>query len=480
MRLSIFAKLFVSILLVCIASLSVMTLMINSSFKTGLQGYLNDKEIAQAETLVENVKAYYSDKFGWRRLEHAPHIWASLIGNLGEIPPPPGKPRERLNPPRVEQLSGAQTAFVPFGVRVNLLDTNGQSVAGMPENTKELGDSKTLTKLEVMIDNKVVGYVSIVQSNELSGELAESFFEQQTHYVFVIVSITILLSFIIAFFMVRHFLNPLKALSEGAQSIAEGELDFHIEAKGTDELADLIRTFNGVVASLKSQKEIREQWLSDISHELRTPIAVLRSELEAMQDGIRKPEPRYIDSLHNQVLTLGKLVDDLHQLSLTDSGMNIDLTSKVELVAIVDSVAYQCESRLAEKNISLVTSFDELAPIDIKGDAKYLSQLFTNLLENTYRYTDAGGSASIAITEKENQVQITFEDSTPGVPEESLGHLFERLYRVDKSRSRLSGGSGLGLAICENIVHAHGGTVSAGHSELGGLKIIITLPKDAS
>ncbi|WP_375748554.1 ATP-binding protein [Vibrio sp. HN007] len=454
--------------------------MINSNFRVGLQGYLNDKEVVRAETLVENVKAYYTDKFGWRRLERAPHLWAGLIGNLGELPPPPGRPGAIRIPSQKDKLSAAETALIPFGLRVNLLDSDSRSVIGRPENLQLPEKSHKLTKLDIIVDNKTVGYVSIVQSNELSGDLAESFFEQQTRNVFVIASITIFLSFLIAFFMVRHFLNPLKALSDGAQSIAEGELDFHIETKGTDELADLIRTFNGVVSSLKMQKVMREQWLSDISHELRTPIAVLRSELEAMQDGIRKPEPRYIDSLHNQVLTLGKLVDDLHQLSLTDSGMSIDVSTEIDLDDLLESVASQCSSRLEQKQISLKLDKDNYHTVIINGDSKYLNQLFTNLLENTYRYTDEGGHAAISLTEQNDRVQVVFEDSTPGVPDESLPHLFERLYRVDKSRSRASGGSGLGLAICENIVHAHNGVVHAEHSTLGGLRVVIELPKAAN
>ncbi|MFC1235281.1 ATP-binding protein [Vibrio sp. F74] len=484
MRLSIFTKLFVSILLVCVVMLGTMTWFINSSFQDGLQSYLNNKEVEKIELIANKLKGYYSPIFGWQRLVSAPYLWGDILDQFGEAPPPqasqgngpPGRRQDR--PPRhTNPDTTKDTVLVPLGVRTNLLDMNNQSILGIPENLSYDSETVKQVKVEVIVDDQVVGWVSILQSKSISESLAESFFQQQSKNTFSVIALTILFSFIIAFYLVRHFLKPLKALQAGAIAIEQGDLDFQLQSKGNDELAQLTLAFNQLVQALKKQKSDREQWLSDISHELRTPIAVLQSEIEAIQDGIRKPEPQYIDSLHQQVMILGKLVNDLYELSLSDSGVNFELSDINDISAIVADVVSQNELRLKQKHMmTKLSSSLDIVP-KIQGDRKALRQLFLNLMENSIRYTDQPGTISISILQEKESIKVIFQDSYPNVPEDSLPRLFDRLYRVDKSRSRASGGSGIGLSICKNIVEAHDGTITASHSELGGLKMEIQLPK---
>lgn len=472
MRISIFTKLFVSILMVCVTMLFVLTYFINSSFQRGLQDFTNNNEIALAQELANNLKQYYSPSEQWRRLEREPHLIASSIG--GPSRPHPRDRHPSPPPLREPEAPGLQ----PIWQRLNILDQDGRAIIGPPENLHHLEDGQHQALVEITLDDQVIGYISIVQMDEISGPLAESFFKQQTTHVSTIASITVLLSFLISLFLVRRFLKPLRALSKGAKSIENGDLDFYIKKSGNDELSDLIGIFNGVVETLRKQKTLREQWLSDISHELRTPITVLRSELEALQDGIRSPEPKYIDSLHQQIITLGQLVEDLHQLSLYDIGFNLNVKNNVDIHKLIDSVIVQNSIRLEQKNITLTKHYDHSAPLFTSCDERLLTQLFVNLLENSARYTGDNGYVSIDVTDISDSIIINVEDSDPGVPDASLPRLFERLYRVDKSRSRSSGGSGLGLSICKNIVEAHQGHITADHSELGGLRIIIALPKE--
>ncbi|MEZ9256375.1 ATP-binding protein [Vibrio splendidus] len=452
--------------------LFVLTYFINSSFQRGLQDFTNNNEIALAQELANNLKQYYSPSEKWRRLEREPHLIASSIG--GPSRPHPRDRHPSPPPLREPEAPGLQ----PIWQRLNILDQDGRAIIGPPENLHHLEDGQHQALVEITLDDQVIGYISIVQMDEISGPLAESFFKQQTTHVSTIASITVLLSFLISLFLVRRFLKPLRALSKGAKSIENGDLDFYIKKSGNDELSDLIGIFNGVVETLRKQKTLREQWLSDISHELRTPITVLRSELEALQDGIRSPEPKYIDSLHQQIITLGQLVEDLHQLSLYDIGFNLNVKNNVDIHKLIDSVIVQNSIRLEQKNITLTKHYDHSAPLFTSCDERLLTQLFVNLLENSARYTSDNGHVSIDATDISDSIIINVEDSDPGVPDASLPRLFERLYRVDKSRSRSSGGSGLGLSICKNIVEAHQGHITADHSELGGLRIIIALPKE--
>ncbi|PTP56331.1 ATP-binding protein [Vibrio splendidus] len=452
--------------------LFVLTYFINSSFQRGLQDFTNNNEIALAQELANNLKQYYSPSEKWRRLEREPHLIASSIGG-------PSRPHARDRHPSPPPLREPEAPDLqPIWQRLNILDQNGRAIIGPPENLHHLEDGQHQALVEITRDDQVIGYISIVQMDEISGPLAESFFKQQTTHVSTIASITVLLSFLISLFLVRRFLKPLRALSKGAKSIENGDLDFYIKKSGNDELSDLIGIFNGVVETLRKQKTLREQWLSDISHELRTPITVLRSELEALQDGIRSPEPKYIDSLHQQIITLGQLVEDLHQLSLYDIGFNLNVKNNVDIHKLIDSVIVQNSIRLEQKNITLTKHYDHSAPLFTSCDERLLTQLFVNLLENSARYTGDNGYVSIDVTDISDSIIINVEDSDPGVPDASLPRLFERLYRVDKSRSRSSGGSGLGLSICKNIVEAHQGHITADHSELGGLRIIIALPKE--
>ncbi|HPY42607.1 MAG TPA: ATP-binding protein, partial [Thiolinea sp.] len=228
--------------------------------------------------------------------------------------------------------------------------------------------------------------------------------------------------------------------------------------------------------SLQRHQEQRAQWIADISHELRTPLAVLRSEIEAIQDGIRSPTPERIRSLHVEVLSLGKLVDDLHQLSMSDAG-DTD-TSEVELLdanELLHDLVQSNSNRLASKGLSLEPQLSE-QPLRVQADYKSLRQVFGNLLENSYRYTDSPGRVVLGSQVKGNKAVLTVLDSSPGVPDAALPRLFDRLFRVDKSRSRALGGSGLGLSICKNIVEGLGGKIYAQHSPLGGLAVYVELP----
>ena len=170
-----------------------------------------------------------------------------------------------------------------------------------------------------------------------------------------------------------------------------GKFATRIDVNTQDELGRLAQAFNTLAEALQSNEALRQQWIADISHELRTPLAILRSEIEAMLDGIRQPTLERIQSLHVDVLAMGKLVEDLYQLALSDSAELNLATESVDLTAVLTDVALGAEARLQEKHIRLTTRFDPQQPLWIRGDADRLYQLFANLLGNSYRYTDEGG-----------------------------------------------------------------------------------------
>lgn len=437
-----------------------MAWLINSSFQSGLQNYLNRGEEAKFQLIAERVMPYYSKQYGWQKLK--PEVWHLILEGVF------AQSTRGLKEP-VKTRANYKERLIN---RIELIDVD-LKYAFTNRSFKPRGDS---IKVAIKSQQEIIGWVVSKKRGSMSGALERSFYEQQRHNFMWIVLWVTLLSFALAWALVRHFLTPLKRLESAANSLQEGDYSAQIEVIGEDELAALSKRFNELSRSLLHQKESREQWLADISHELRTPISVLKSEIEALQDGIRQAEPKYIDSLHHQVQNLSQLVNDLYQLSLSDAGMQFSLSEMVDVQEIIAISCTQYNLRCQENNIQLHTFFDPENNYKIHGDSKSLTQLFSNLLENSLRYTDAPGQLNVQLKHQDKQLQICIEDSAPGVPNNALPKLFERLFRVDESRSRLSGGSGLGLSICQTIVQAHQGEMIATHSVLGGLAITITFP----
>ena len=231
----------------------------------------------------------------------------------------------------------------------------------------------------------------------------------------------------------------------------------------SDELGRLAQDFNQLASTLERNQQMRRDLMADISHELRTPLAVLRGELEAIQDGVRKFTPDSVTSLQAEVATLTKLVDDLHQLSMSDEGALAYQKTSVDIITLLEVAAGAFREPFASRGT-------------VFGDGDRLMQLFNNLLENSLRYTDSGGRLLISASQTGRRIILDFADSGPGVSDQQLERLCERFYRAEGSRNRASGGSGLGLAICVNIVAAHGGTLRADHSPFGGVSIKVELP----
>jgi two-component system sensor histidine kinase BaeS len=219
----------------------------------------------------------------------------------------------------------------------------------------------------------------------------------------------------------------------------------------------------------------RQRWVADIAHELRTPLAILRGELDAIEDGVRTFDPATRKSLQAEVARLTKLVGDLHDLSVYDEGVMNCQSERVDIGALLGAVLENAENRLRDAGIELTRQLPK-DTVEVLADATRLEQLFANLLKNTERYTDSPGSLRVMCSVDSDMVDLQFADSAPGVPDRSLGQLFDRLFRVNASRSRDTGGAGLGLSICEAIVDAHGGTIQAMNSDAGGLLIRVRLP----
>jgi len=265
-------------------------------------------------------------------------------------------------------------------------------------------------------------------------------------------------------------------MQAATKKLAAGKFETRIEVKGSDELADLSCNFNNLASTLENTREARKRWVADTAHELRTPVAILRGEIEAMQDGIIAVTPDSLSSLQQETLHLARLIDDLNQLSMHDTGSLSYQMDTVSINEILEQAVQSMTLPFNDANLSLEFEYLGKKPIVMDGDSDRLYQLFSNLMNNSLKYTNAPGTLKIRISTQNKNAVIQFEDSAPGVNEEEKQRIFEQFYRVENSRNRATGGRGLGLAICSNIVDGHQGTIGAYHSPDGGLGIKIEFP----
>jgi two-component system sensor histidine kinase BaeS len=319
-----------------------------------------------------------------------------------------------------------------------------------------------------------VGYLGFVPRPEVL-EPIERLYLQRQHGAFAAIGLGMLAAALLLGAGLSQWLSGrIHGLAAATASLIQGNYDVRLRPAGNDELARLASDFNILAETLAAARQARKQWIADIAHELRTPLSILRGEIEALQDGVRPLTQAAVTSLANEAARLARLVEDLHTLSLSDLGALSYHKEPVDLAEIA-AETIQAQRRVAqEKGLRLELHLEEGAMI--VGDADRLSQVFGNLLQNSLRYTDPCGAISVSI-HHDDSVRVVWEDSAPGVPDEDLVRLTERLYRVEGSRNRASGGSGLGLAIARAIVEAHGGTLAANASPLGGLRIELKFPQ---
>ncbi|WP_238085153.1 two-component system sensor histidine kinase BaeS [Pseudescherichia vulneris] len=454
-RPGITGKLFLAILATCIVLLITMHWAVRISFERGFIDYIKHGNEQRLQMLGDALGEQYELHGDWRFLRNNDRFVFQILRSFehdGDSDRPgPGMP--------------------PHGWRTQfwVTDQSGDVLVGPRSPIPKEG-----TRRAIMVNGAEVGSVIASPVERLTRNTDINFDRQQRRTSWLIVGLATLLAALATFPLARGLLAPVKRLVEGTHRLAAGDFTTRVATSSPDELGKLAQDFNQLASTLEKNQQMRRDFMADISHELRTPLAVLRGELEAIQDGVRQFTPESVASLQAEVGTLTKLVDDLHQLSMSDEGALAYQKAPMDVITLLEIAAGAFRERFASRGLTLSVSLPESAIVF--GDRDRLMQLFNNLLENSLRYTDAGGQLLISASVKPDILAMTFADSGPGVSDEQLSRLFERFYRTEGSRNRASGGSGLGLPICVNIVEAHGGTIAAAHSPFGGVSITVELP----
>jgi two-component system sensor histidine kinase BaeS len=372
--------------------------------------------------------------------------------------------------PDVSDVPAPDPGPLPLARRITLLDARGAWLAGRRPDVEAALDRRALD-----VDGRTVGYLAVARSARPSDALAYAFLQQLRRSLWQIVALAVLLSAVAAVLLARHFRRPIRQLAAGSRALSDGRFDVRLDARRSDELGELARHFNALAGRLAGAEQARRQWVADTSHELRTPLAVLRAQVEALQDGVRGATPDTLAAMLRQVLALNRLIDELYALARADVGALECRPVTLDLWRLACDEARGFEARFAAAGLAL-----ELGPAPpaamVCADPDRTRQVLDNLLENSLRYTAPGGRVLLHAQADGRRLRMHLDDGAPGVPDEALGRLSERFYRVDASRSRAHGGAGLGLALCRRLLEAQGGTLAFAHAPTGGLRATITLP----
>ncbi len=461
-------------LFLALASVSLLVLLLNAAaarwnFQTSFLQYVEAQQLERARQIVPALAEVYASENGWGKLERSPRRWQNIVSGRAER----GERRRQRPPERPERRK--PPGGPPPGPPLDLLDADKNVIFG-PRVQPAYSNT-----LPIEVAGDVVGYLALHSQQHLTGVAEKRFSAYRDRSNYWITIAAIIMAALISGLIARQLTRPIRGLAKGVNAIATGDYAHRLDEQRKDELGACARAVNQLSEALQSNKEAREQWVADIAHELRTPLAVLRGEIEAIEDGIRVFDENTGRSLLAEIGRLSKLVSDLNDLSKSDQGGLSYRREKLDVAAHLNDSLVTMSQRLANEDIFLEKEIST-EPIWIHADPDRLEQLFVNLLENTLHYTDKPGNLRVRCKSRADAVCIDFDDTEPGVPASALARLFDRLYRVEGSRSRQTGGSGLGLAICKAIVNAHDGLITASASQLGGLSIRVEIPlhNDAS
>jgi len=301
------------------------------------------------------------------------------------------------------------------------------------------------------------------------------FLNKLSSLLLLVAMVSLLVSIVLGSHIAKRMSKPILDTIRATGQISKGEYKIRIrERSNLSEVDDLIESVNQLASSLDKQEQLKKQLTSDVAHELRTPLTTLRITLEAMMDGLLEPSPERLKSSFDEVIRITNIVKDLESLAILEEGnLKLEMTP-VNLAELSQQVVRKLEYQINEKEME-VSIIGRCSAI--MADASRMTQVIINLLSNAIKYTQPKGKIRIELSETENEVMIKFVDNGSGISKQELPFIFERFYRADKSRNRLTGGSGIGLTIVKSITNAHGGSIDVQSEPGQGSVFTVRLPK---
>lgn len=453
-------RLLLSFVLVVLVSVVGVVVFARQGAASTVRAFMYRGGMVGSDELASQLQEYYAQHGSWEGVE-------SLLGASGR-----GQGQGMMH---------GQGQGMMMGQRLRLADSSGTVIAdtSAAPSGKLSADEKSVA-IPLKVNGRTVGYLSWRGGMAFTAADQSFLLSRLTRAAITAGLIAAGLSLLLALLLSYTLMRPVRELTQAARRLGERDLSQRVRVSGRDELAELARTFNRMADSLQQAEESRKALTADIAHELRTPLAVQRASLEAMQDGVYPLTPDNLASVLEQNLLLTRLVNDLRTLALADAGQLTLERTPTDLAALVQRTVERFQPQANARNIALQFDVEQTAGSFMRNvDPQRIEQILSNLLTNALRYTPDGGQIAVrlaAAPSTSGDVQITVHDSGPGIPAEALPYVFERFYRADRSRSRSEGGSGLGLAIARQLAEAHGGSLTAANHAQGGAVFSLTLP----
>jgi len=340
---------------------------------------------------------------------------------------------------------------------------------------RRLSEGELAASVPVEVEGQNVGFLLSGPRTDSFSELEQAFLRRVNLTILPVGILACAIAILLGLLLTWQLTGPLRRLTAAAQGIAGGDLSQRVDIRSKDELGQLGQAFDQMSETLARAEKLRQNMVADIAHELRTPLAVMRGNLEAIMDGVFEPTKENIASIHKEALLLSRLVDDLQELALAEAGELKIEREPTDLTSLIERIVASVAPRAEKNDVTMVKDLPTDLPL-VSIDPQRIGQVLLNLLDNALRHSPAGGTVTVRARQEEQVVQVDMADQGPGLEPEELSLVFERFYRGDKARSRITGGAGLGLSIVRQLVEAHGGRVWAESGTAEGATFSFTLP----
>jgi two-component system OmpR family sensor kinase/two-component system sensor histidine kinase BaeS len=460
MRVSIRWKLMSLFVAVVLISAGLTSVWLHKALHREFSGYVEHQVRAQARVLIPLLTSYYREHGSWEGV---------------------GRDFRRRLLPSIARRSPAPSSLL-VKTRIVLLDEKGKTVW---DSSRPMGTPAPFraenpeNAIPVVVDGKVVGKLLVLLPDvRRVGAVEQRFLSSMDRSIVLAAALAGVLALLLGGVLAALMTKPLRTLAEAASDVAEGRFSRRVEVSSKDEIGDLEDAFNKMASTLEQEEIQRKKLMADIAHELRTPLSVIKGNLEAILDGVYEPSTQNLAPVYEETLLLERLVSDLRELSLVESGKLRLEKRDVRLEEIARQAVGFFEPQAEEKKISMELSVSPGLP-SIHGDPQRLRQVIHNLLSNALRYTPKGGRVSVSVRllgGRPLQVAVSVSDTGPGIPPEDLPLIFDRFFRGDPSRARKSGGTGLGLVISKELVEAHGGRIWVESTPGQGTTVTFAIP----
>jgi two-component system sensor histidine kinase BaeS len=445
LRFNLWLKLVLAFLLVAVAGVAVVSFLANRATSTGFRRFLDSDAGGEWAGLQDMLADFYAERGNWEGVN-------TLLAAVQ-----PGRGQGSLG--------------------LALLDENDQlvSAAGGQRNRPATAAEADIS-LPIVTNGRQVGTLLVSTPGQGNSRAGEQFLSEVNQAILWGGLVAVLLALSLGVLLTLRLTRPLRQLTQATQQLASGQLEQQVEITSRDELGELATSFNEMAAALQLSEHQRQQLLADVAHELRTPISIMRSHIEAMLDGVFDMSPENLAVAHEETILLGRLVEDLRTLSLAEAGQLPLNRAEVDLASLATQSITAFGPLAEAEGVRLTADIPSDLP-PVKADAGRIQQLLANLLTNALHHAgEEEPQVRVKAAVQGDFVQVEVKDNGPGLSLEAQEHVFDRFWRADASRNRDYGGSGLGLAICRAIVTAHKGHIWVESQPGQGATFAFTIP----